>query len=98
MIWYIALITFLLVVLIVNFEGLFLFVDRGSSFPMPMGLNDLFPWFLLFSATLDIVLIEGGVVVSEYESGSDILETQEIFDLGIPEILGIKVSKEKNCI
>ena len=38
------------------------------------------------------------MVVSESESGSDILETQEIFDLGIPEILGIKVSKEKNCI
>ena len=33
-------------------------------------------------------------MVSEYESGSDILETQEIFDLGIPEILGEKISEE----
>ena len=43
---------------------------------------------------VDIILIQGGVVIYESESEADISETPEIFYLGLPEILGIKLSVE----
>ena len=84
MIWYIKLISFFIIASFFTFEFLFIFIDQCSSFYMYLGLKDLYPCFKIFNEILYIVLIQCGVVVSESESDPDILETPEIFHIGLP--------------
>ena len=70
MIWNITLIYFLLEVLLVTFEVLF-FSAQITALLFLWASRTPFLGFLLFSAVVDLVLIRGGVVISESDSEPD---------------------------